>query len=94
MMIPDAACTDIAEIIGVLANPHRIRVLCALLDGEHSVADIAEAIDLPQAHTSSHLRVLYDRGLVVRRREWRKVFYRLRDDRVAALLEAARRAAA
>jgi len=93
IMIPDTTCMDIAEIIGVLANPHRIRVLCVLLDGERDVAGIADAIGLPQAHTSAHLRVLYDRGLVVRRKEWRHVFYSLRDERVARLLEAAQQAA-
>ncbi|UCF10779.1 MAG: winged helix-turn-helix transcriptional regulator [Candidatus Bipolaricaulota bacterium] len=92
-MIHDAACSAIAETLAVLANPHRVRVLCVLREGEHTVGAIAEAVGLTPAHTSSHLRVLYDRGLVERRREWRRVFYRLRDERVARLLDAALAAA-
>jgi ArsR family transcriptional regulator len=89
----DKNCSAIAEALGVLANPHRIRVLCVLREGEHGVGAIARATGLTPAHTSSHLRVLYDRGLVQRRREWRQVFYRLRDERVARLLDAALAAA-
>jgi len=88
-MIAKPSCAAIAEAVGVLSNPHRVAVLCCLRDGERCVADIARDVGLSQAHVSAHLRVLYDRDLVSRRREWRHVFYRLRDRRVERLLDAA-----
>ncbi len=82
-------CGGIAEFIGVLANAYRIRILCVLSEGECSVNEIAEQVELPSAHVSSHLRVLYDRGYVVRRRDWRQVFYSLRNPRVRQFLDMA-----
>jgi DNA-binding transcriptional ArsR family regulator len=73
----EAQCCAVSEFLSVLSNPHRIRILCALLDGERNVGEIAGAVGLPSAHVSSHLRVLYDRGYVERRRDWRQVFYSL-----------------
>jgi DNA-binding transcriptional ArsR family regulator len=84
-----ATCEAVSEVVGVLANPHRVRILCALAEGERSVQEIATAVGLPSAHVSSHLRVLYDRGHVSRRREWKQVFYCLKDVRVRELLDLA-----
>ena len=85
----EAVCHGLSEFIGVLANPYRIRILCALSSGEKNVGDIASTVDLPSAHVSSHLRVLYDRGYLVRRREWKQVFYGLRNPQVKDFIELA-----
>jgi len=84
-------CRDVSEFVGVLANAHRIRILCALSEGERNVGELAVETGLSSAHVSTHLRVLYDRGYVARRREWKQVFYRLRDPRVRELLDVAAR---
>jgi len=85
----EETCCDIAEFVSVLANPHRIRILCFLIEGERSVGEIATGVGLTPAHVSSHLRVLYDRGYVGKRREWRRIFYSLRDPRMKDLLDMA-----
>jgi len=82
----EETCRAIAEFVSVLSNSTRIRILCALFTGERSVGQIADAVGLSQAHTSSHLRVLYDRGYLFRRREGRRVYYGLRDSRLQELL--------
>jgi|AntAceMinimDraft_16_1070373.scaffolds.fasta_scaffold15732_2 DNA-binding transcriptional ArsR family regulator len=82
-------CLSISEFIGVLSNPYRVKILCALFAGEKSVSEIAQAVALPPAHVSSHLRVLYDRGYLDRRREWKQVFYSLRLPQVQKFLELA-----
>jgi DNA-binding transcriptional ArsR family regulator len=85
----ESACETVSEVIGVLSNPHRVRILCALAEGERSVREIAGEVGLPSSHVSAHLRVLYDRGHVERRREWKQVFYCLKDVRVRDLLDVA-----
>ena len=82
-------CRDVSEFVGVLANAYRIRILCCLSGGERSVGEIASRVGLSAAHVSSHLRVLYDRGYVARRRDWKLVYYGLRDPRVRDLLDVA-----
>jgi len=85
----EATCRDISEFVSVLANPHRIRILCLLAEGGRSVGEIAVGVGLSPAHVSSHLRILYDRGYVDRRREWRRIFYSLHDPRMKDLLDIA-----
>ncbi len=85
----EATCCAISEFISVLSNPTRIRILCALFPGEKSVGEIAESIGLAHAHTSAHLRVLYDRGYVSRHRNGKKVYYAIRDPRVPGFLTGA-----
>ncbi|RLE39708.1 ArsR family transcriptional regulator [Candidatus Acetothermia bacterium] len=85
----ERTCCAIAEFLSALSNPTRIRILCALFANERCVGEIAGEIGLSQAHTSSHLRVLYDRGYLSRRREGKKVYYGLRDSRIPKFLSAA-----
>ena len=82
-------CLLMSEFIAVLSNPYRVRILCALFAGEKNVGDIAEEVGLPPAHVSSHLRVLYDRGYLARRREWKQVFYSLQLPQMQEFLEMA-----
>ena len=82
-------CLSISEFISVLSNSYRVRILCALFAGEKKVSDIAKEVGLPPAHVSSHLRVLYDRGYLERRREWKQVFYSLRLPQLQKFLELA-----
>lgn len=85
----EETCLLISEFIGVLSNPYRVNILCALFAGEKNVSDIAKEVGLPPAHVSSHLRILYDRGYLDRRREWKQVFYSLRLPQVQEFLKLA-----
>ena len=84
---------DVAAAVPVLrtlANPARLRIAWALLDGERSVADIEASLGLRQPNLSQHLAELRDIGVVASRREVKSVFYRLAGEPqrrlVAALL--------
>ena len=75
-----------AEFFKNLGNPLRIRILELLTEGEHSVAEMLEKLEVEQSHLSQQLGVLRRAGLVVDRRESQRVIYALTDDRVADLL--------
>src|SRR5512138_1843119 len=51
-----------------LAEPTRLRLLCALEKKELSVLELCEVLALPQSTVSRHLKVLSDRGWLVSRR--------------------------
>lgn len=83
---PDAATLSVqmqanaeaaAALLKALANPQRLRVLCVLLEGERSVGQINEEIDLSQSALSQHLAVLRAEGLVATRRAAQTVHYSL-----------------
>lgn len=52
------------EILQAIAEPNRLRIVELLRDGEMSVGDIVERLNLNQPQVSKHLRVLQDTGIV------------------------------
>ena len=53
-----------------------------------SVSELTEALGAKQPNVSQHLRILYDRGFVARRRHERKVYYQLGNPNVLEALRA------
>lgn len=78
---------EAAELLGAMANPKRMLVLCKLLEGERSVGDLAEVAGLSQAALSQHLGKMRVLGLVSTRREAQTIYYRLASDNVRAVLK-------
>lgn len=83
----DSAAQEAAPLLKSMSNPQRLRLLCALLDGEKSVRDLEIAVSAPQAYVSNQLARLREDGLVSARREGRSMRYQLADDRVIAIIE-------
>jgi DNA-binding transcriptional ArsR family regulator len=75
----DLISRELAELLGVLAHPDRIRIVEQLRAGEMDVFHLQQALSLPQSRVSQHLAVLRLHRLVVERREARHVFYHLSD---------------
>jgi DNA-binding transcriptional ArsR family regulator len=79
-----------AAVAGALANGRRAEIIELLAQGERSVENVADAIDQSVANTSHHLRTLARAGLVTTRREGRRIYYELADERVYDLWAALR----
>ncbi|OYW19203.1 MAG: transcriptional regulator [Planctomycetales bacterium 12-60-4] len=80
---------ELAEFLGVLSHPHRIRIIEELRDGEHDVNSLQDALGISHSGVSQHLMILRASRLVSERREGRRVFYQLRQPDIAKwLLEA------
>ena len=69
-----------------LANPNRLMIACALVEGERSVGDLETELGLRQPSLSQQLAELRESGVVEARREAKQVFYRISDQRAIALL--------
>lgn len=82
-----AKSEEAAELLALLANPRRLRILCELADGERSVSSLEAVVDLTQSALSQHLAKLREAGVVKTRREAQTVYYSLADDRAARILE-------
>ena len=76
----------IAEFLGALSHPHRIRIIEELRDGEHDVNSLQAALGISQSGVSQHLMVMRANRLVSERREGRRVFYQLRQPEIAGWL--------
>ncbi|HZU04349.1 MAG TPA: helix-turn-helix domain-containing protein [Chloroflexota bacterium] len=79
----------LARFFRGLDEPLRVLLLELLLDGEKSVTELVALTGSPQGRVSTHLGCLRWCGYVAARRDGRKVYYRLADARVRALLRLA-----
>ena len=78
----------LASLLGLLADPVRVRILYALnLVDELCVGDIGLALDATEDAVGYGLRMLRTAGLVQPRKEGRVVYYRLADRFPEPLLE-------
>lgn len=81
-----ASVNAAAETFRLLSDPTRIRILLALLQGETSVACLAELAGTTTPAVSQHLAKLRMAGVVRGRREGTFVFYTVEDVRLRRLL--------
>ncbi len=77
----------IARRFKMLGEPYRLRLLQVLEGGEMTVGDMVLALDGKQPNVSKHLQMLYDAGLVSRRREGTSIFYGIGDPMVLRLCD-------
>ena len=77
---------EVANLLKTLSHPARLMIVCTLIEGEHSVGEIEEKLDLHQPHLSQHLTVLRGSGIVETRREGKQIFYRLTEEKAAQLV--------
>jgi len=81
-----ANAISVAEILKALAHETRLRVICAIGDGERSVLDMAENLDVGQSCLSQHLAKMRNLGILEIRRDGNMIYYRIKDKRVLALV--------
>lgn len=78
-----------AALFRAMGHPVRLQILNMLRGGEVCVCHMEAAFGKRQAYISQQLMVLREAGLIAARKDGLKVFYRLADPRVDALVEMA-----
>jgi len=81
-----ARSEEATRLLAVLANRHRLQILCELHKGEHSVSALESVIDLSQSALSQHLAKLREADVVSTRREAQTIYYSISDSRAERLL--------
>lgn len=79
---------EVSEQLRALANPNRLMIVCTLVEGEHSVAQLEAQLGIRQPTLSQQLGALRAAGIVQTRRDAKHVVYRLSDAKAARLIEA------
>jgi ArsR family transcriptional regulator len=77
-----------AELFSLLSTPIRLKIICALCDGEKNVSQLLVDIDTTQPNISQHLSTLYRAGLLAKRRDATQIHYRIASERAATLCRA------
>jgi len=76
---------ELAELLRVVSEENRLRILSLLVRQEMCVCDIMAALDASQSLVSHHLAVLRDVGLVRDRRDAQWVYYSVNPERLMEL---------
>jgi len=79
-----------AEFFKALAHPIRVRALEKLVDGEQSVGELADLLDLEVTQLSQQLAVLRRANVVATRRDGNTIYYSVGDPRLSQLLAVAK----
>lgn len=86
----DELIFDLAELFKVFGDSTRMKIICALLEEELCVGDIASITNSTPSAISHQLRVLKQSKLVKFRKEGKTVYYSLDDDYVKEIFEKGR----
>lgn len=78
-----------AALLGVMADPTRIKILDALRMGELCVCDLAAVLGMTVSAVSHQLRLLRTARLVRARKDGKVVFHTLDDEHVERILDMA-----
>ena len=78
---------DVCDILGLLADSTRLKILKILKKGEQNVSKIVEALKLSQPTVSHHLKKLEEADLVLKRQYKRWVFYQVNKSLLKSFIE-------
>lgn len=81
---------DLTGLFKVLGNDTRLRLLHAMhREGEVSVGELADQVQLRMQAVSNQLQRLSDRGMVTSRRDGSRILYSITDPCIPAVLDLA-----
>ena len=86
-LVDESTAAGLAEIFQALADPTRIRLISALMNGPLCVFDLAALLGMTQSAISHQLRMLRNLHLVKNQKEGRLVYYSIDDDHIRDLFQ-------
>ncbi len=81
-----AAAGEASNMLRTLANTDRLLLLCQLTEGEKSVSELEELLQIHQPTLSQQLGVLRSEGLVKTRRDGKRIYYSVADQKILTVL--------
>ena len=86
-MATSSGLSEATKVLNLMSHGDRLRVLCNLsTEGELTVGQLLERIELSGSALSQHLAKLRRHGLVATRRDRQNVYYRIGRDDVEKIL--------
>lgn len=80
------AASEATAVLRTLANEDRLLLLCQLSQGEMSVSELEEALEIRQPTLSQQLGVLRTENLVQTRRDGKRIYYSITDQKIISIL--------
>ena len=76
-----------SSLMKTLGHRDRLMILCHLANGEKSVGQIADLLEISQSPLSQHLSRMRKEGLVATRREAQTIYYSLKSGEASRIVE-------
>jgi DNA-binding transcriptional ArsR family regulator len=83
----ERAADQASDLLKALSNRHRLLIICQLIEGERSVGELAEFLNLRDSTVSQHLALLRKDGLVSSRRDAQTIFYSIASEPAREILK-------
>ena len=87
-----AAADQATGLLKALANPHRLLIVCQLIEKDRSVGELAGFLSLRDSTVSQHLALLRRDGIVGTRRDGQTIWYSIGSDPARELVQTLYRA--
>ena len=76
----------VADVMKTLAHANRLLALCAMMECERSVGELADSLNMRAQAMSQQLAILRNKGLVRTRRDGQTVYYSLASEEIRSLI--------
>lgn len=87
--LPEPVLDRVCDRFRMLGDPTRLQIVNALhATDELMVGDIVDAVGVSYGSVSKHLALLRSHGLVARRRQGNRIYYRIDDPSLSELCDA------
>lgn len=87
-MIDEFVVAKLSKLFNVISNEIRIKIIYVLMENEAlTVTELSEKINIPQNTLSAHLKILYEGAYLVKKQEWRKIYYSIKEPKLKDILE-------
>lgn len=83
----DSNVDKASHYMKVLANKHRLIVMCKIKSKPYTVSELVSMTGMSQPALSMHLAKLRDEGMVSAERAGKEVFYSIANDHLKGLVE-------
>lgn len=78
----------VAALLRVLANEHRLMILCVLIEGAETVSTISENLgNISQSALSQHLSLMKAHNILSSEKIGQNVVYSIHDERVKEVID-------
>lgn len=81
-----ARVDEASAFLKTLANPDRLMIACALVDGERPVRELEDLLGIRQPGLSQQLAAMRAAGMIEPRKEGKQMFYSLADQRIRVFI--------
>lgn len=81
-------CEAVSNLLKAIAHPQRLKILCRLVDGEASVAELERYCGASQSSVSQYLGKMRAEKLLRTRREGKQIFYSIESQELLKMMKA------